>query len=254
MNNSPYVNYDIRNGVATIEFYHPKSNSFPSFQLEKLIETIRELGAVKEAKVIVLKSHGDDVFCAGASFDELLSIEDFETGKNFFMGFANVILAMRNCPKFIIGCVEGKVVGGGVGLVAACDYALAMKSSSIRLSELSIGIGPFVIEPAITRKIGINAFSELTLNPKEWETAEWCKEHGLYNEIFNTKEGLLNGCDAFSEQLSRYSAEAMRNLKSIFWENAQNWDEIMPNRAAMSGELVLSDFTKETLNKFKSKS
>ena len=253
MSEKAYVNYEIDQGVATIEFFHPKSNSFPTFQLEKLIETLRELGQTSEAKVIVLRSKGENIFCAGASFDELLTIDEFETGKQFFMGFANVIMAMRDCPKFIIGCIEGKVVGGGVGLVAACDYALAMENASIRLSELSIGIGPFVIEPAISRKIGVNAFSELTLNPKEWVSPDWCREHGLYNEVFATEGELLSACKEFSEQLSKYSPEAMRHLKSIFWKNAANWNEIMPQRAAMSGELVLSPFTKETLNKFKSK-
>ena len=252
MSDKSYVNYEIKDGIATIEFYHPKSNSFPTHQLEKLIETMRELGETKEAKVIVLRSKGEKVFCAGVSFDELLTIEDFQTGKNFFMGFANLILAMRDCPKFIIGCIEGKVVGGGVGLVAACDYALAMENSSIRLSELSIGIGPFVIEPAITRKIGIQSFSQLTLNPKAWVAPAWCKEHGLYNEIYATEEELLNACDEFANQLSQYSPQAMENLKSVFWENTEEWDINMPKRAAMSGELVLSDFTKNTLKKFKS--
>lgn len=251
--NDAYVKHKIENGVATIEFYHPKGNSFPSFQLQKLIDTIDELGQNPEAKVIVLKSAGEKVFCAGASFDELLVIEDFETGKKFFSGFANLILAMRNCPKFIIGSVVGKVVGGGVGIVAACDYALAMDNASIRLSELSIGIGPFVIEPAISRKIGVNAFSELTLNPKEWVPASWCLESGFYNKVFDNEQDLDAATLEFSQQLSKYSPDAMKNLKSIFWENASDWDKIMPERAAMSGKLVLSDFTKETLNKFKSK-
>lgn len=251
--NNAYVKNEIENHVATIEFFHPKGNSFPSVQLEKLIQTIQDLGENEDARVIVLKSAGEKVFCAGASFDELLLIEDFEKGKKFFSGFANLILAMRNCPKFIIGCVEGKVVGGGVGIVAACDYALAMYNASIRLSELSIGIGPFVIEPAITRKIGIQAFSELTLNPKEWVSSDWCLKHGFYNKTFSKPEDLQKATQEFTEQLSQYSPEAMKNLKSIFWENAENWDEIMPKRAAMSGKLVLSDFTKETLNKFKSK-
>ena len=251
--NEPYVKYEIENGVASIEFYHSKGNSFPTFQLNKLIEIITQLGKNPEARVIVLRSAGDQVFCAGASFDELLLIEDFETGKKFFSGFANLILAMRDCPKFIIGCIEGKVVGGGVGIVAACDYALAMDNASIRLSELSIGIGPFVIEPAISRKIGINAFSELTLNPKEWVSSEWCLAHGFYNKTFGTEEQIKMSTKEFSQQLSRYSPEAMSNLKSILWENAQHWDNIMPQRAAMSGKLVLSEFTKETLNNFKSK-
>lgn len=251
--NDAYVKYEIENHVASIEFFHPKGNSFPSSQLQKLIEIINDLGKNDDARVIVIKSAGDNIFCAGASFDELLLIEDFETGTTFFSGFANLILAMRNCPKFIIGCVEGKVVGGGVGIVAACDYALAMYNASIRLSELSIGIGPFVIEPAITRKIGIQAFSELTLNPKEWVSSEWCLKHGFYNKTFSNPADLEKATLEFTEQLSQYSPEAMKNLKSIFWENARNWDEIMPKRAAMSGKLVLSDFTKETLNKFKSK-
>lgn len=249
----PYIEYQIADGVATIEFYHPKSNSFPSAQLNKLIKTIEELGENDEVKVISLKSKGEKVFCAGASFDELLTIDNFEDGKKFFSGFANVILAMRNCPKFIVGCVEGKVVGGGVGLVAACDYALATENASIKLSELSIGIGPFVIEPAITRKIGINSFSKLTLNPKDWKEADWAKKHGLYDDVFTTQEELNIACSSFTSQLSEYSPLAMKYLKSIFWENAAFWDDIMPKRAAMSGELVLSDFTKQTLKKFKEK-
>ncbi|MXV37611.1 enoyl-CoA hydratase/isomerase family protein [Flavobacteriaceae bacterium Ap0902] len=249
----PYIKNYIHDGIATIEFFHPKSNSFPTSQLNALIDTFKTLGEDSNVKVIILKSAGEKVFCAGASFDELLTIDDFDTGKKFFMGFANLILAMRDCPKFIIGQIEGKVVGGGVGLTAACDYTLALNNASIKLSELSIGIGPFVIEPAITRKIGINAFSELTLNPKEWVLAHWCKEAGLYNDVFETREELIESCEAFAQQLSQYSPAAMHHLKSIFWENAQNWNDIMPQRAAMSGELVLSEFTKSTLQKFKSK-
>src|SRR5690606_23122500 len=155
-----YIKTDIQHQIATVEFHHPKSNSLPSSQLHELIRVFDELGQNDQVKIIVLKSAGEKVFSAGASFDELLTIQDFNTGKKFFMGFANVILAMRNCPKFIVGCITGKVVGGGVGLAAACDYAFADANASIRLSELSIGIGPFVIEPAISRKIGITAFSE----------------------------------------------------------------------------------------------
>lgn len=249
----PYIKNDIKEGIATVEFFHPKSNSFPSNQLNALINTFDELAVNDEVKIIILKSAGESVFCAGASFDELLTINDFETGTKFFMGFANLILAMRNCPKFIIGQIEGKVVGGGVGLMAACDYTFAHKNASIRLSELSIGIGPFVIEPAITRKIGIKSFSELTLNPKEWVSADWCKKAGLYNDVFDSKEELYKSCNEFALQLSQYSPEAMSHLKSIFWQNTENWNEIMPKRAEMSGKLVLSDFTKSTLKKFKSK-
>ncbi len=248
----PYVHYEINNEIAVVEFYHPKSNSFPTSQLNKLISTFETLGNHDQVKVIILQSYGDKVFCAGASFDELLTINDFETGQEFFMGFANVILAMRNCPKFIVGNISGRAVGGGVGLVSACDYALATTLSSVRLSELSIGIGPFVIEPAITRKIGINAFSEMTLNPKVWENTNWCHKVGLYNKVFDTPQELEQACYEFAQQLSAYSLQAMSDLKSILWENAQNWDEIMPQRAAMSGRLVLSDYTKNTLKKFKS--
>ncbi len=249
----PYVHYEIKDEIATIEFFHPKSNSFPTSQLNKLISTFETLGNHDQVKVIILQSYGDKVFCAGASFDELLEINDFETGQKFFMGFANLILSMRNCPKFIVGKISGRAVGGGVGLVSACDYALATDVSSVRLSELSIGIGPFVIEPAITRKIGINAFSEMTLNPKIWEEADWCDKVGLYNKVFSTTDDLHYACNEFAQQLSAYSLQAMRDLKSILWEDAKNWDEIMPQRAAMSGELVLSDYTKNTLKKFKSK-
>jgi len=246
-----YIKKDIQNHIATVEFHHPKSNSFPSNQLQELIRVFGELAENDDVKIIVLKSEGNKVFSAGASFDELLTIDEFEKGKKFFMGFANVILAMRNCPKFIVGCITGKVVGGGVGLAAACDYAFADANASIRLSELSIGIGPFVIEPAITRKIGITAFSELTMNPTVWKSPEWVKEKGLYNEIFDSAEICENAVMEFAENLSVYSLEAMRDLKSIFWRGTENLPELMQKRAEMSGKLVLSEFTKASLNKFK---
>lgn len=247
-----YIKSDIVNQIATVEFYHPKSNSFPSTQLKELIRIINELGHNSEVKIIILKSAGDKVFSAGASFDELLTINEFDAGKNFFMGFANVILAMKNCPKFIVGCITGKVVGGGVGLAAACDYALADQNASIRLSELSIGIGPFVIEPAITRKIGIAAFSELTMNPTDWKSPEWVKEKGMYSHILQDAQSCESAAREFAQSLSVYSPEAMSDLKSIFWQGTEDLPNLMQRRAEMSGRLVLSDFTKETLNKFKS--
>ncbi|WP_068596849.1 enoyl-CoA hydratase/isomerase family protein [Vaginella massiliensis] len=248
-----YIEYQINKDVATLEFYHEKSNSFPSTLLDRFIEVIEELGINNEVKVIILRSKGDRVFSAGASFDELLIIEDFETGKKFFSGFARVILAMKNCPKFIIGCINGKVVGGGVGIVSACDYAIADETAYLKLSELSIGIGPFVIEPAITRKVGITAFTEMTLNPTNWIHPFWAKEKGLYTEVLNTEKQTMQRAAELAQQLARYSSEAMKKLKTVFWQQTDNWDNLLLERAAMSGELVLSDFTKETLNKFKNK-
>lgn len=251
---SYYIKSDILNHIAVLEFYHPKSNSFPSTQLSELIRMLDDLGRNDEVKIIILKSAGDKVFSAGASFDELLTIDEFEKGKKFFMGFASVILAMRRCPKFIVGCITGKVVGGGVGLASACDYALADENASARLSELSIGIGPFVIEPAITRKIGVTAFSEMTMNPTEWKSPQWLKEKGIYNHIFPDAKTCEEETMAFANQLSVYSLEAMRDLKSVFWQGTEHLPDLMQQRAEMSGRLVLSDFTKETLLKFKSKS
>lgn len=250
---SYYIKSDIIQNIATVEFYHPKSNSFPSTQLSELIRVFDDLGRNDEVKIIILKSAGEKVFSAGASFDELLTIDEFEKGKKFFLGFANVILAMRRCPKFIVGCINGKVVGGGVGLASACDYALADENASARLSELSIGIGPFVIEPAITRKIGITAFSEMTMNPTEWKSPQWLKEKGIYNHVFTDAETCQEETMKFARELSVYSLEAMGDLKSIFWQGTDHLPKLMEERAEMSGRLVLSDFTKETLLKFKSK-
>jgi len=250
---SYYIKSDIINNIAVLEFYHPKSNSFPSAQLSELIRMLDDLGRNDEVKIIILKSAGEKVFSAGASFDELLTIDEFEKGKKFFMGFANVILAMRRCPKFIVGCITGKVVGGGVGLASACDYALADENASARLSELSIGIGPFVIEPAITRKIGITAFSEMTMNSTEWKSPQWLKEKGIYNHIFPDAKACEEEAMIFAHHLSVYSLEAMRDLKSVFWQGTEHLPELMQQRAEMSGRLVLSDFTKQTLMKFKAK-
>ncbi|MBV7440261.1 enoyl-CoA hydratase/isomerase family protein [Weeksellaceae bacterium TAE3-ERU29] len=244
-----YIQTKIKEGVAFVEFFSPKSNCFSSPQLKSLTNEINKLSTNDEAKVIVLQSKGDRVFCAGASFEELLKIENYDDGKEFFSGFARVILAMRNCPKFIIGAIKGKAVGGGVGLTAACDYTLATYQSGVRLSELSIGIGPFVVEPAVRRKIGLNALSELTLNPKEWKTALWCKEKGLYHQVYNTNYEFEKGLQKFINQLKQYSPEAMAEIKKVFWQGTENWHTELFEKAAISGKLVLSDFTKATLNK-----
>lgn len=240
-------------GYATISFFHPASNSFPSEQLALLTQTIKDLNKREEIHVIILKSEGEGAFCAGASFDELLQIEDLATGDRFFSGFANVINAMRQSPKLFIGRIHGKTVGGGVGLAAACDYCFANEKASIKLSELAIGIGPFVIEPAVSRKIGKTAVAELSLAAQEWKSAKWAAEQGLYALVCETTEALDEKVTAFAHQLAAYNPEALTAMKRVLWEGTEDWDELLANRAAISGKLVLSDFTKKALLQFKQK-
>lgn len=247
------VNIEIKEGIGTITFFHPQSNSLPGEILNLLAQTIIEAGENDDIKVIILKSEGDRAFCAGASFDELIAIEDYETGKEFFSGFAKVINASRKCPKLIIGRVQGKAVGGGVGLASAVDYCMATKFASIKLSELAIGIGPFVVGPAVERKIGVSAMSQMAINATEWQTAEWAKAKGLYTEIFDSVESMDQDIQELASQLAASNPEAMRLLKKIFWEGTEHWDELLDERAGMSGKLVLSDFTRNAINKFKSK-
>lgn len=234
------VKVEIQNGIGRIEFNHPQSNSLPGNLLRKLADTITQAGKNPEIKVIILQSAGDRAFCAGASFDELVAIDDFQTGKHFFMGFALVINAMRKCPKFIICRVQGKAVGGGVGLLSASDYVFASKYSSVKLSELALGIGPFVVGPAVERKIGKAAFSQMSID-YEWYSAEWAKEKGLYVEIYDEKADLDDSVNAFARKLAATSPDAMAELKRVIWEGAHNWDELLEKRAEISGKLVLSD-------------
>jgi methylglutaconyl-CoA hydratase len=249
-----HVEYAIAdNGIATIEFGHPMSNSLPGKILQKLADTITELGKNDSVKVIVLKSAGEKAFCAGASFDELISIKDLETGKQFFSGFAKVINACRKAPKFIIGRVQGKAVGGGVGVASAVDYCLATQNAEVKLSELAVGIGPFVVGPAVERKIGLSAMSELAINATEWRSAEWAQSKGLFTEVFETVEDMDAEVEALANRLASSNPEAMAMLKGIFWEGTENWDQLLADRAAMSGKLVLSDFTVNAINKFKKK-
>jgi methylglutaconyl-CoA hydratase len=243
----------LNNGIATIEFFHPSQNSLPGHLLEKLTNAIQEAGLHKDTRIILLKSGGDRSFCAGASFDELASIGDFESGKKFFLGFANLINAMRKCPKLIVGRIHGKAVGGGVGIAAAADYCMASKWASIRLSELAVGMGPFVIGPAVERKIGLSAFSQMAINATEWQTAAWGKEKGLFTEVFETTEQLDAYIEYFTNILARSNPEAMRQLKKIFWQGTDHWDELLDERAAISGQLVLSDFTRKAIGEFKNK-
>jgi len=245
------VETNIVNGIATIEFFHPQSNSMPGQLLRSLALEIENAGKNKEAKVIVLKSGGEKAFCAGASFDELMSIADLETGKKFFSGFAAVINAMRKAPKFVIARIQGKAVGGGVGIASAADYTLATDSAAVKLSELNVGIGPFVVGPAVERKIGTSAFAALTINASEWMSAQWAKEKGMYANIYPTIAELDKAIEDLATNLSQSNPEAMLALKSVFWEGTDNWDALLAERAEMSGKLVLSEFTRNFIEKFK---
>ncbi|KPK28956.1 MAG: enoyl-CoA hydratase [Desulfobacterales bacterium SG8_35_2] len=246
------VSVEIKNGIGTVSFFHPKKNSLPGNVLRELRNAIAEAGNNDDARVIILASQGDGPFCAGASFDELLSIKNFEQGKEFFMGFARVILAMVQCPKFIVARVQGKTVGGGVGLVAAADYALALKSASLKLSELAVGIGPFVIGPAVERKIGKGPFQSMTIDT-EWRSAEWAQSHALYSQTFESINELDSAIRDLAQSLSKSNPEAMKKLKSIFTEDAKNWSGVLEKRAEMSGKLVLSEFTSSYIQSFKNK-
>ena len=242
---------EIKNGIGVIEFDHPKSNSLPGKVLKKLAESIKDAGNNKDINVIILKSKGDRAFCAGASFDELLSIESVETGKEFFMGFARVINAARKCPKFILGRVQGKAVGGGVGMASCVDYCFATKYASVKLSELAIGIGPFVVGPAVERKVGHSAFQQLAINATSWYSADWAHEKGLYCEVHEEAAGMDNALLELAEKLSNSNPEAMQLLKDAFWKGTEHWDSLLEERAEMSGKLVLSDYTSKAIAKFK---
>ena len=243
----------IDQGVATIEFSHPLSNSLPGKVLAKLANTITSLGEDDTVKIIVIRSAGDRAFCAGASFDELVAINNLETGKVFFSGFANVINACRTCPKLIIGRVQGKAVGGGVGLAAAFDYTLATQHAFVKLSELAVGIGPFVVGPAVERKIGVSAMSQLAINATEWQSAAWARSKGLYTAVYDTADAMDEAIDALVNKLCQSNPEAMRQLKQVFWQGTEHWDKLLAERAEISGQLVLSDFTKQAIAKFKKK-
>jgi len=247
------VNVSIENNIASIEFHHPLSNSLPGKVLQELANTITRVGNNDAVRVIILKSAGERAFCAGASFDELISIDTLETGKVFFSGFANVINAARKCPKLIIGRVQGKAVGGGVGMASAVDYCMATKFASVKLSELAVGIGPFVVGPAVERKIGMSAMSQLAIDATEWQTAQWAKDKGLYTEIFDSVDEMDEGIAKLANTLASSNPEAMQMLKRVFWEGTEHWDDLLLERAAMSGKLVLSDFTRKAINKFKKK-
>ena len=243
----------IDQGVATIEFSHPLSNSLPGRVLAKLANTITSLGEDDAVKIIVIRSAGDRAFCAGASFDELVAIDNLETGKVFFSGFANVINACRTCPKLIIGRVQGKAVGGGVGLAAAFDYTLATQHAFVKLSELAVGIGPFVVGPAVERKIGVSAMSQLAINATEWQSAVWARSKGLYTAVYDKADAMDEAIDALVNKLCQSNPEAMRQLKQVFWQGTEHWDRLLAERAEISGQLVLSDFTKKAIAKFKKK-
>jgi len=248
-----FIKSNVENGIGTITFFHPQSNSMPGTQLRNLAAEVEKLGKDSNTKVIVLKSEGNGAFCAGASFDELISIKDKETGLTFFSGFAAVINAMRKAPKFVIARVQGKAVGGGVGIAASADYTFAVQGSSCKLSELAVGIGPFVVGPAVERKVGKAAFCELTINATEWRSAEWANQKGLYTDLYDSVGDMDKAIETLAKRLAASSPEAMAMLKKVMWEGTENWDTLLIERAGMSGTLVLSDFTINAINKFKAK-
>lgn len=241
----------IQNRIATVEFGHPASNSFTSELLERLTKELLKLSTNGDVSVIVLKSEGERAFCAGASFDELVAISNLDEGKTFFSGFANVINAMRTCGKLILGRVQGKTVGGGVGLAAACDYVYATEAAAIKLSEVSIGIAPLVIAPAVERKIGKSGLAQLALNPTEWQNAYWAMENGLFSKVFDSVSEMDRALDVHATKLASFNPEALAEMKRILWEGTEHWGQLLIERASASGKLSLSSETKKTLSKFK---
>ena len=251
--NEGHVKTNVQDGLATISFYHPSHNSLPGHLLAELASEITKAGKEESVKVILVKSEGNRTFCAGASFDELISIGDFPTGKNFFMGFANVINAIRTCGKVVVGRVQGKTVGGGVGLASAMDYTIATRYASVRLSELAVGIGPFVVGPAVERKVGRSAFVHMSLNPSEWQTAEWAKNNHMFAEAFESIEQMDAYLEEFIGKLLSYNPSALAEIKRVAWEGTSHWDELLESRAEVSGKLILSEYAKSAIQKFKAK-
>jgi methylglutaconyl-CoA hydratase len=244
---------NISQGIATITFGHPQSNSLPGVILNKLAEEIKTVGTNAEVRVIILRTLGEKTFCAGASFDELVAIKDYESGLEFFSGFAKVINACRTTKQLIIGRVQGKAVGGGVGIAAAVDYCFATTQADIKLSELAVGIGPFVVGPAVARKIGVSGMSELAINATAWRSAEWAKNKGLYAEVFEDITAMDEAINNLAIRLAQSNPEAMYELKRIFWQGTEDWDQLLTERAGISGRLVLSEFTRNAILAFKSK-
>ena len=238
----------VKDGIATVRFAHPKSNSLPGALLGKLADVISAAGRDPAARVIVLRSEGEGAFCAGASFDEFRAIESAEQGRRFFSGFARVVLAMIRAPKFVVTRVQGKTAGGGIGIIAASDYCLAAEAASLRLSELAVGIGPFVVGPVIERKVGLAAFSALAVDA-DWRTSSWARERGLYAELLPDIAELDTRVDQLAARLAGYNPEAMRRMKEIFWQGTETWDTLLAERAGISGELVLSDFTRKAITR-----
>lgn len=241
-------------GVARICFGHPSHNAFPSSQLFALSDEIRDMGNREDIKVIRLQSAGERTFCAGASFDELLSLNNEQEATLFFSGFARVLNAIRTCGKLVVVQVQGKAIGGGAGLAAACDYAFATPHAQIRLSELGLHIGPFVIEPALRRKIGLPAVTEMALNPQSYKSAEWAGEKGLFQDIYPDLNSMEQGVDAFCTRLSEYSSEALKAIKAMFWADTSHWETLLYERAGISGRLVLQAEARAHLQQFKDKS
>lgn len=249
-----YVKTETHKGVASIEFFHPQSNSLPAKALHDLTHAFVHAATDPNIFVIILRSAGEKAFCAGASFDELTAIKNEKEGLAFFSGFAHVINAMRKCNKLIIGRIHGRCVGGGVGLAAATDYAIAVEGADVKLSELAIGIGPFVVGPAVERKIGTSAFTQLAIDAASWRNADWARRKGLFAELHQTVEAMDESIQKLADTLSHSSPEAMAEMKKIFWKGTEHWDELLIERAKISGRLVLSEFTKNAIAKFKAKS
>ena len=247
------IDTSVENGIGTIVFHHPKSNSLPSKVLKEFARAIYDMGDNKDVRVIVIRSEGSGAFCSGASFDELLALTEFDPAKEFFMGFARVINAIRKVNKFVIGRVQGKAVGGGVGVASAVDYCFATEGASVKLSELAVGIGPFVVGPAVERKMGTSAFTSLAINATEWRDASWAKNNGLYMDVYSSEADMDAAILNLANTLAKSSPDAMKELKRVAWEGTENWDEFLEKRAEISGRLILSDFSKDFINSFKSK-
>ncbi len=202
--------------VATVTLNRPDShNAFNPEMIGAITAAFRSLGDNPVVRVIVLTGRGRS-FCAGADVGYMRETADYTFEENVADGQAifDLMQAVDSCPKAVVGRINGAAIGGGAGLTACCDIAIAVERAKFAFSEVRLGIVPAIISPFVVAKIGAANSREMFLTGERF-LAPKALEIGLVQQVAADEAALDSAVQERVEQLLMAAPGAQADAKKL---------------------------------------
>jgi methylglutaconyl-CoA hydratase len=213
-----YQTLEVKNqpSVGTITLNLPEvRNAFNETAIAEITQAFRELGADGGIRVIILAARGP-AFCAGADLNWMKKMAGYthEENRADAAQLAEMLRAVYTCPKPVVAKVQGDCYAGGMGLVAACDIAIAMEKANFCLSEVKLGLIPATISPYVIKAMGENAARRYFLTAERFSAQE-AKRIGFLHEVVADDAALDSIVDETVKALVANSPNAVKEAKRL---------------------------------------